>query len=95
MLKKTKGQLDMFDYMIFEKIIPKDHLLVKIDNIVDFTFVYSMLKNQDSAVGRGSKDPVMMIKILLLEYLYNLSDVKVINQNSKKYMCVIVRLNER
>jgi len=77
MLKKTKGQLDMFDYMIFEKLIPKDHLLVKIDSIIDFTFVYDMLKDEYSDIGRGSKDPAMMIKILLLEYLYNLSDVKV------------------
>jgi len=77
MLKKTKGQLDMFDYMIFEKLIPKDHLLVKIDSIIDFTFVYDILKNEYSDIGRGSKDPAMMIKILLLEYLYNLSDVKV------------------
>lgn len=77
MLKKTKGQLDMFDYMIFEKLIPKDHLLVKIDSIIDFTFVYDIVKTEYSDIGRGSKDPAMMIKILLLEYLYNLSDVKV------------------
>ena len=27
MLKKNNGQLDVFDLMIFEKLIPKDHLL--------------------------------------------------------------------
>jgi transposase len=56
MLKKTKGQLDMF---------------------VDFTFVYDMLNEQYNTIGRGSKDSVMMIKILMFEYLNNLSDVKV------------------
>jgi len=80
MLKKTKGQLDLFDYMIFEKLIPKDHLLVKIDNIIDFNFVYDMINDRYSSLGRGSKDPVMLIKIFLLEYLYNLSDVKVVKR---------------
>ena len=64
-----KFKLDMFDYIIFEKLIPKDHLLVKFDSIIDFTFVYDMLKNEYSDIGRGSKDLAIMIKILLLEYL--------------------------
>jgi len=77
MLKKNNGQLDVFDHMIFEKLIPKDHLLVKIESIIDFSFVYDMVKAQYSAIGRGSKDPMMMVKIFLLEYLYRLSDVQV------------------
>ena len=43
-----------------------DHLLVKIENIVDFSFVYTVLKDKYSELGRESKDPAMMIKILLL-----------------------------
>jgi transposase len=74
MLKKKSGQVDIFNHMIFEKLIPKDHLLVKIDSIIDFSFVYEKVKDKYSPVGRGSEDPVMMVKILLLEYLYNLSD---------------------
>lgn len=77
MLKKNNGQIDIFNHMIFEKLIPKNHLLVKIDSIIDFSFVYEKVKDKYSNVGRGSKDPVMMVKILLLEYLYNLSDVEV------------------
>jgi len=77
MLKKNNGQLDVFDLMIFEKLIPKDHLLVKIESIIDFSFVYDMVKKQYSAIGRGFKDPMMMVKIFLLQYLYRLSDVQV------------------
>lgn len=80
MLKKNDGQIDIFNHMIFEKLIPKNHLLVKIDSIIDFSFVYEKIKDKYSHVGRGSKDPVMMTKILLLEYLYNLSDVEVANR---------------
>ena len=63
--------------MIFERLIPKDHLLVKIDSIIDFSFVYDKVKDKYSPLGRESKDPLMMMKILLLEYLYTLSDVQV------------------
>lgn len=77
MLKKNSGQISVFDQMIFDRLIPKDHLLVKIDSLIDFSFVYEKVQGQYSHLGRGSKDPVMMLKIFLLEYLYNLSDVGV------------------
>jgi transposase len=77
MLKKNDGQIDIFNHMIFEKLIPKTHLLVKIDSVIDFSFVYEKIKDKYSDMGRASKDPVMMVKILLLEYLYRLSDVEV------------------
>jgi transposase len=63
--------------MIYDRLIAKDHLLVKISSIIDFSFVYDKVKNRYSTVGRASKDPVMMFKICLLEYLYNLSDVQI------------------
>jgi transposase len=50
-------------------------LLVEFDEVVDFSFVYEQLKDNYSLIGRESKDPVMMFKILILEYLYCLSDV--------------------
>ena len=77
MMGINNNQIDMFDSMIFEKLIPKDHLLVKIDSIIDFSFVYDLVKDFYSSIGRKSKNPVMMFKTLLLEYLYNLSDVRV------------------
>lgn len=80
MLNKNNIQYDIFDSAIFEKLVPKDHLLVQIDSIVDFSFVYRKLKDQYSKIGRGSKDPVMMFKILILEYLYVLSDGDVVKR---------------
>ncbi len=61
MPKKKSGQIDIFNHMIFEKLIPKNHLLVKIDSIIDFSFVYEKVKDKYSNVGRGSKGPVMMV----------------------------------
>jgi len=80
MLKKNSGQVDIFNQMIFEGLVPKNHLLVKIDSIIDFSFIYEKVKDRYSPVGRGSEDPVMMVKILLLEYLYKLSDLEVVKR---------------
>lgn len=76
MLKTNKPQYDFFTNEVFNKLLPKDHQLVKIENVIDFDFIYNEFKDKYSNIGRGSKDPVMMIKILLLEYLYNYSDVQ-------------------
>lgn len=77
MMKKNDKQLNFFDKIIFDQLIPKDHLLVKIDEAFDFSFLYDCLKLKYKDCGRGSKDPVMMIKALLLEFIYGLSDVEV------------------
>ena len=83
MLSKNNPQIDMFTQEIFDKLVPKDHLLVKIDSIIDFSFVYDMLKDRYSSnMGRWSKDPVMMVKILLLQFLYRLSDPQVTSRNT-------------
>ncbi|MDV3426225.1 MAG: IS1182 family transposase [Bacillota bacterium] len=77
MLGKQSGQIDIFNEMIFQRLIPKEHLLVKIDSIVDFSFVYDICKDLYSEVGRESTDPVVLVKMNLLEYLYTLSDREV------------------
>lgn len=71
---KQTGQIDIFNHMIFESLIPKDHLLLQIDKVVSFDFVYDLSKDYYSNMGRNSYDPVLMFKICLLQYLYNLSD---------------------
>lgn len=78
MLGRKSGQIDIFNAMIYEKLIPKDHLLVKIEEIIDFSFVYDIAKDFYSEVGRESIDPVIMFKLCLLEYLYCLSDRQVV-----------------
>jgi hypothetical protein len=62
MLGKHSGQISIFDHMIYEKIIPKDHILIKINEIFDFSFVYDLIEDHYSPVGRLSIDPLILIK---------------------------------
>mgnify|MGYP000900646151 FL=1 len=80
MLGKNDGQIDIFNQMIFERLIPKNHLLLKIDALIDFSFIYDIVKDYYSEIGRESYDPVILFKLCLLEYLYVLSDRQVVER---------------
>lgn len=71
---------ESFYSFLYERI-PENHLLKKIAAAVDFSFINELLEdNYCKNNGRPAKEPEMMLKLLFLEYLYNLSDVKVLEE---------------
>ena len=67
---------------LYDMIVPKDHILRKIRELIDFSFIYDELKNKyclDN--GRNAKKPILLFKYLLLKYLYNLSDNGVVERS--------------
>jgi transposase len=81
MLVKRQKQMSFYD-ALYEKI-PEDHLLRLIDKAVDFGFVNELLSDSYcKSFGRPAKEPEMMLKLLLLQRLYDLSDVRVIEEAS-------------
>lgn len=67
---------------LYNLIVPKDNLLRRINELVDFSFVYDELKNKyclDN--GRNAIDPIRMFKYLLLKTIYDLSDVDVVERS--------------
>jgi transposase len=63
----------MFYYIKMENMIPEDHILRLIDKHVDFSFIYEKVRRLYSSTGRPSVDPVVMIKMLLVGYLYGIT----------------------
>jgi transposase len=79
LIEKKNKQLNIYS-AIYSKI-PKDHLLKRIDAAVDFDFVNELLKDSYCAkFGRPAKEPEMMMRLLFLQYLYCLSDVRLIEE---------------
>ena len=65
---------------IYDAIIPQDHLLRRIKENIDFSFVNPMLRKQYCEnFGRPAKEPEMIFKLLFLKKLYDLSDETLIN----------------
>jgi transposase len=57
---------------LYDILVPKDHDLRKLHDLLDFSFVYDELeKNYSQEMGRKSIDPVYMFKLLLLKKIYN------------------------
>jgi transposase len=67
---------------LYNILIPKDNLLRRMDELVDFSFVYEELNErycQDN--GRTAVDPVRMFKYLLLKSIHDLSDADLVERS--------------
>ena len=79
MLRIENKQLSLGS-IAYQKI-PENHMLKLVDKAVDFTFINDLLADSYCLNnGRPAKEPALMAKLLFLQYLYNLSDVKVIEE---------------
>ena len=63
----------LFYYFRLEDQIPDDHLLKRLDRFIDFEFVRERLRNTYSAIGRPSIDPEVLLRLLLVGYLYGIT----------------------
>ena len=63
----------LFYYFRLEDQIPENHLLRQIDRHVDLSFVRERLKNSYSSTGRPSIDPEVLLRLLLVGYLYGIT----------------------
>src|SRR6516225_8233568 len=63
----------LFYYFRLEDQVPENHLLRLIDKHVRFEFVREQLKNSYSETGRPSIDPELLLRILLIGYLYGIT----------------------
>ena len=82
MLKDTNQiTMDLSPYQgLYEAIIPRDHILRKLKDNIDFSFVNPMLRKQYcERFGRPAKELEMMFKLLFLKKLYDLSDERLIS----------------
>ena len=77
MLERGKMDRDLVEFVVIDKLVPKAHLLRKIDAAVDFTQLYEMVEPlycEDN--GRPSIDPVVLFKMVLVQHLYGLTSLR-------------------
>jgi transposase len=63
----------LFYYFRLEDQIPESHLLRLVDRHVDWSLVRDRLKNSYSSTGRPSMDPEILLRLLLVGYLYGIT----------------------
>lgn len=86
MLGPPVGQQDRLFYdFCLEDVVPADHLLRKIDAVLDLSWLRGELKAHYSDIGRPSVCPELMIRMLLVGYCYSI--------RSERRLCEEVALN--
>ena len=82
---KQRREQDLFCYVQLENLVPQDHILRKIKAEIDFSFIDELTEPLYSKKGRPSIDPQVLVRMLLIGYLYGI--------NGERRLCREVHLN--
>jgi transposase len=82
-LKSDQGQL-FYEFQLSDAV-PEDHLVRKIDAALDLTWLRSELAPHYSSMGRPSIDPELMIRMLVVGYVFAI--------RSERLICREVQVN--
>jgi transposase len=68
--RRNQGQGQLFYEFRLDEAVPDDHLVRKIGALLDLSWVYAELAPYYSEIGRPSIDPVLMIRMLIIGYVF-------------------------
>jgi len=73
MMGQREFQSKLYYQLSLDRLVPCDHLLRRIAEGVDFSFVRPLCRPYYSHTGQPSIDPVVIFKMLLIGYLYGIT----------------------
>ena len=77
MTQETEKVRKQMQIVCIDDLVPQDHLLRIIDKAIDWSFIYDLVRDTYSdGMGRPSIDPVTLIKIPLIQYLYGIKSMR-------------------
>ena len=74
--KHNPIQRDQIEMIALDELVPADHLVRKIEAAIDFSFIYDLVKDMYSEVGRPSIDPVILIKLSFIQYTFGIRSMR-------------------
>jgi transposase len=83
--RRHDSQVQFLYAFDLDKVVPPDHLVRQIDGVLDLSWVHRELAPYYSHTGRPSIDPVLMIRMLLVGYVFAL--------RSERRLCSEVQVN--
>ena len=77
MLKTGKQERHQIEFVCMDELIPEDHLLRKIDSVIDFTKIYEIVSDlYCENNGRPSIDPIVLFKMVLIQHIYGIPSLR-------------------
>ena len=83
--RREGGQGQFFYSFKLDEVVPADHLVRQIDGVLDLGWVHKELAAYYSHTGRPSIDPVLMIRMLIVGYVFAI--------RSERRLCAEVQVN--
>ena len=83
--RQNNDQDHLFYEFCLDEAVPDDHLVHKIDAVLDLSWVYAELAPHYPTLGRPSIDPVLIIRMLIVGYVFGL--------RSERLLCREVQVN--
>src|SRR6185312_9198367 len=83
--RRNQGQGQLFYEFSLDEAVPEDHRVRQIAALLDLSWVYDELAPYYSEIGRPSIDPVLMIRMLILGYVFAI--------RSERQLCREVQVN--
>ena len=80
MLKRSEPRQMKMAFVTLDELMPETHFLRELDRLVSFDFIYDKVSDLYSSTGRPSVDPVVLIKMLLIGYLYSIDSERRLEQ---------------
>lgn len=72
MLRVKESENKLLYSFRLDDYVPKDHILRIIDQYIEFDFIRDRVKHLYSHTGQPAVDPVVLIKMLFIGYLFNI-----------------------
>lgn len=75
--KENENRRNQQAIISVDELVPENHLVRKVDAAINFDFVYALVEDKyckDN--GRPSVDPVVLIKIVLIQYLFGIKSMR-------------------
>ena len=83
--RRASEQGQFFYEFTLDEVVPADHLVRKIDVVLDLSWVHEEMAPFYSSTGRPSIDPELMLRMLILGYVFAI--------RSERQVCAEVQVN--
>ena len=83
--RQNNDQDPLFYEFRLDEAVPADHLARQIDAVLDLSWVHAELAPHYPTLGRPSVDPVLMIRMLIIGYVFGL--------RSERLLCRELQVN--
>ena len=83
--RQNNDQGPLFYEFRLDEAVPDDHLVREVDAVLDLSWVHAELAPHYPTLGRPSVDPVLMIRMLIIGYVFGL--------RSERLLCRELQVN--